>query len=96
MAKIIGVTKLASVITIEGRYNIKRFSPKTILSISYEDKKTGQEYNKEGYVTNESTLKELSYTYVITLYTLNVHGAICRLYLNKTGRKKKYSTIRVY
>ena len=23
------------------------------------------------------------------LYTLNLHSAICQLYLNKTGRKKK-------
>lgn len=68
LAKIIGVIKLASVITIEGRYNIKRFSPKTILSISYEDNKTGQEYNKEGYITNESPLKELSYTYAKSLH----------------------------
>ena len=25
---------------------------------------------------------------IITLYSLNLHSAICRLYLNKTGRKK--------
>lgn len=61
-AKIIGVIKLAKVITMEGRYNIKRFSPKTILSISYEDNKTGQEYNKESYITSELTLKELNST----------------------------------
>ena len=26
---------------------------------------------------------------VIMLYTLNLHSAVCQLYLNKTGRKKK-------
>ena len=26
---------------------------------------------------------------IITLYTLNFYSAICQLYLNKTGRKKK-------
>ena len=25
---------------------------------------------------------------IIMLYTLNLHSAICQLYLNKTGRKK--------
>lgn len=47
MAKITGVIKLANVITIEGRYNIKRFSPKTILSISYEENKSGQKIVRE-------------------------------------------------
>ena len=25
---------------------------------------------------------------IIMLYTLNLHSAVCELYLNKTGRKK--------
>lgn len=60
LAKITGVIKLARVITIEGRYNIKRFSPKIILSISYEDNKTGQEKNTESCLTDELILKELN------------------------------------
>ena len=26
---------------------------------------------------------------IVILYTLNLHSAVCQLYLNKTGRKKK-------
>ena len=29
-------------------------------------------------------------SHIITLYTLNLYSAICQLYLDKTGRKKKY------
>lgn len=30
---------------------------------------------------------------IIMLYTLILHSAICQLYINKTGREKKFSAM---
>ena len=32
---------------------------------------------------------------VIMLYTLNLHSAVCQLYLNKIGREEKVPSIKV-
>ena len=45
-----------------------------------------QNQNAKLYLQYELSLEKEQ---IIVLYTLNLYGAVCQLYLNKTGRKKK-------